>query len=133
MFPSGNIPPTPRILVTNTLPRWLVRRFAKPPGEGPILEATNKYRIEWRGVAEADDDNEEAGKAIVTMSFEKDIYTLTGILLVQTAMSLISDEDILARKYGGGVLTPSTAASPTFFKNLDRSGFHIETKMMDGF
>lgn len=91
---------------------------------------TNKYRIEWRGVAEADDDNEEPGKAAVHMTCEKDMYTLTGILLVQTALSLLSNDDTLARKYGGGVLTPSTAASPNFFRNLDRSGFHIETKIM---
>lgn len=91
---------------------------------------TNKYRVEWRGVAEADDDNEVPGKAIIQMTCEKDIYTLTGILLVQTAISLLSDDDIPARRLGCGVLTPSTAASANFFRNLDRSGFHIDTKMM---
>lgn len=67
------------------------------------------------------------------MSCEKDIYTLTGILLVQTAMSLLSDDNTTAKKLGGGVLTPSMAASPNFFRNLDRAGFHIETKLMDKF
>lgn len=93
---------------------------------------TDKYRVEWRGVAEADDDNDVPGKATIQMTCEKDIYTLTGILLVQTAISLLSDDDIPARRLGGGVLTPSTAASPNFFRNLDRSGFHIDTKMMGG-
>lgn len=97
------------------------------------MESTNKYRIEWRGIAEADDDNEEAAKATISILCEKDTYTTTGILLVQTAMSLLSDEETFAKKTGGGVLTPSAAASPAFFMALDRCGFHVETKMMEEF
>ncbi|RPB08921.1 hypothetical protein P167DRAFT_538908 [Morchella conica CCBAS932] len=123
-----------QILPYVTPVRWIIRRYYAPPlGEGPILESTNKYRIEWRGVAEADDDNEEAAKATISILCEKDTYTTTGILLVQTAMSLLSDEETFAKKTGGGVLTPSAAASPAFFMALDRCGFHVETKMMEEF
>jgi short subunit dehydrogenase-like uncharacterized protein len=56
---------------------------------------------------------------------------LTGILLALTAMAILFDEDTVARKMGGGVLTPSTIATERYFKELEKAGVFVETKMLD--
>ncbi|PWW79541.1 hypothetical protein C7212DRAFT_310474 [Tuber magnatum] len=109
--------------------RWLARKLIQP-GEGPTAEQMAKYRIEYRGVAEADDDSETPKKVFVKLTYEKDPYTCTGALMVQVAMSILFDEDIQAKKLGCGILTAATVATPEFYRNLDRTGFHIETKLL---
>jgi len=89
-----------------------------------------KYRIEYRGVAEADDDSENPKKVFLRLTYEKDPYTCTGTLMVQIAMSILFGEDIEAKKLGCGMLTAATVATPEFYKNLDRAGFHIETRLL---
>jgi short subunit dehydrogenase-like uncharacterized protein len=89
-----------------------------------------KYRAEIRVIAEADDDEDEPRRAYLRATYEKDPYTCTGTMMVQVAMSILFNEDIPAKKMGGGMLTPSTVACPEFYRALDRAGFHIETKLL---
>ena len=88
------------------------------------------YRIEYRGVAEADDDSENPKKVSVRVTYEKDPYTCTGALMVLIAMSILFDEDIEAKKLGCGMLTAATVATPELYRKLDRAGFHMETKLL---
>lgn len=60
---------------------------------------------------------------------EKDCYTLTGILLAQTALAILFDP--AARAAGGGVLTPSMVASQRYFEALERVGVVVEVKMLE--
>lgn len=61
---------------------------------------------------------------------EKDCYTLTGILLSQTALAILFDP-AAARAAGGGVLTPSMVASQRYFDALERVGVVVEVKMLE--
>lgn len=88
-------------------------------------------RAEWHGVAEADDGSAAPRKAQVTFRFEKDCYTLTGILLTQAALSILSTEDSEAKRMGGGILTPSTVTTEGFWKGLEGSGVFVETKAVE--
>ncbi|RPB11964.1 hypothetical protein P167DRAFT_488669 [Morchella conica CCBAS932] len=111
--------------------RWLTRKFVTQPGDGPTTEQVLKHRVEWRGIAEADDGRAVHQRAYVSFRAEKDCYELTGILLALTALSILFDEDTLAKKIGGGVLTPSTIATERYFKELEKAGVFVETKMLD--
>lgn len=111
--------------------RWLARKFVTQPGDGPTAEQVLKHRVEWRGIAEADDGRAVHQRAYVCFRAEKDCYELTGILLALTALSILFDEDTVARKMGGGVLTPSTIATERYFKELEKAGVFVETKLLD--
>ena len=88
------------------------------------------YRLEYRGVAEADDGSDNPRKASIRITYEKDPYTCTGMLMVQVAMSILFNKDIEAKKLGCGMVTAAMVATPEFYKGLDRAGFHIEAKLL---
>lgn len=54
--------------------------------------------------------------------------TVTGIFLAEAALSLLKD-DVTAKKFGGGFLTPATLGEP-YIDRLRDAGFKIETKMI---
>lgn len=111
--------------------RWLAKKlFRFRQGEGPSEEERRNSRVEWRGVAEADDGSETPAKAFVTVNSASDGYTLTAMLMVHVAMSILFDKGTLAATLGGGILTPASVASPDLFRRLDRAGLKIETKIL---
>jgi short subunit dehydrogenase-like uncharacterized protein len=48
--------------------------------------------------------------------------------LAEAAITLLKD-DVVAKKLGGGVLTPATLGQP-FIDRLHNAGFKFETKML---
>ena len=88
------------------------------------------HRIEWRGVALADDGQAVPRKAFVRVQSSMDAYTLTALCIVQVANSILFGKDTPAHKLGGGLLTPAMAASPEMFKLLDRAGFKFDAKLI---
>lgn len=97
-----------------------------------IFRQRQEYFAEWLGIAEADDDEEIPAKALVFIQTPMGMgpYELTGLLVVQTAMSILFDENIAARKMGGGVLTPATVVTPAHIQALERAGLKIEAKIV---
>lgn len=57
------------------------------------------------------------------------IFSVTGLLLSQAALTLLKD-DTVAIKSGGGVLTPATLGQP-FIDRLNAAGYRFETKMLE--
>ncbi|CCX05117.1 hypothetical protein FPQ18DRAFT_263131 [Pyronema domesticum] len=111
--------------------RWLARKLFHPgEGQGPTDEARRGHRVEWRGVAIADEDSENPRKAFVTVQSTIDPYSLTALCMVQAANSILHNTDTLAAQLGGGILTPATLASPELFRLLDRAGLKIEAKII---
>ncbi|TGZ85431.1 hypothetical protein EX30DRAFT_314478 [Ascodesmis nigricans] len=109
--------------------RWILKKIRPfAPGEGPNEEQRKNNMIEYHGIAEADDDSETPRKAFVNFK-GPDPYEVTAILMVEVALAILHDKNSLARKLGGGVLTPATVASPHLIQRLDRAGIHIETKL----
>jgi hypothetical protein len=56
------------------------------------------------------------------------IDAVTALFLCEAAMVLLKDNDVPAKKLGGGVMTPATLGPP-FIERLDKAGFKIETRM----
>jgi short subunit dehydrogenase-like uncharacterized protein len=50
--------------------------------------------------------------------------------MVIIALAILYDENTLAHKLGGGILTPATLATPQLFQQLEKAGITIETKMI---
>lgn len=55
--------------------------------------------------------------------------TVTGILLTQAAITLLKD-DVVAKKFGGGILTPATLGQP-YIDRLNEAGFKFEVRMLE--
>ncbi|KAL7269207.1 hypothetical protein RUND412_008139 [Rhizina undulata] len=112
--------------------KWIAKYFVTPPSEGPSIEARKLCRAEWRGVAEADgddEDDENPRKALLVVKAAKDPYTITGLLLVKIALAILF-EDTEARRDGGGILTPSTVSCDELYRGLERAGLEWEVKLL---
>ncbi|KAI0166366.1 hypothetical protein GGR57DRAFT_23365 [Xylariaceae sp. FL1272] len=107
--------------------RSLVRRFVFQPGEGPSREAAAKDYIEFRGVGTADTPTEPKKRAICKASYSGSMYQLTAEFLGQGALVLL-EEDM---KLGGGIYTPACLANMGFIDRLSKSGFKVETQVVD--
>ncbi|EWC44495.1 hypothetical protein DRE_06763 [Drechslerella stenobrocha 248] len=124
--------------------RWLARRVVMQPGFGPDQAAFNSGRqgsLEWRAVGVADDsDYDGEGRTkkrevLASLRYEDgDCYAITALLIVEAAFTILDlqkdggvGEDCLARKIGGGVLTPACLGEP-YIKRLDAVGTKLVVK-----
>ncbi|PNS15265.1 hypothetical protein CAC42_8266 [Sphaceloma murrayae] len=109
--------------------RAILRRLVYAPGEGPSREESKHDFIEYRAVAEADSEDPASPKrAIGSLAFEGGAYHLTGIFLAEAAISLLRD-DSLAKRLGGGILTPATLGA-AYVERLQKAGLRIDTRML---
>lgn len=129
------------------------------PGDGPTDEQTKGNRVEYRGIAYPDvgdvaTKSQSRPRAYCRSYWEGGMYhrrflrcyvmivvnrnykgtdtnemTVTGLILTEAAITLLKD-DTMAKKSGGGVLTPATLGRP-LIDRLDAAGFTFETKMLD--
>ena len=111
--------------------RWLFQYAAHnfyAPGQGASKEDTAEESFELRAIAEADQDTRKPIKAMAKFRYDGGIYYLTGIFLAEAAMVLLH-EDELARKLGGGLLTPAMLGQP-FVDRLRNAGIILESRIM---
>jgi short subunit dehydrogenase-like uncharacterized protein len=123
--------------------RWLLKRLVPQPGDGPTEESIKGNRAEYRAVAYPDVATRNPPRAWGRCYFEGGIYNgknyskyklqelirlATGLLLVEGALTILKD-NVVAKKLGGGVLTPATLGQP-FIDRLQKGGFKFETKML---
>ncbi|KAK6341319.1 hypothetical protein TWF696_008398 [Orbilia brochopaga] len=124
--------------------RWIARRVITQPGSGPSQDfnAHRQGTLEWRAVGVAD-TNDGKGEKKVLGSFkydEGDAYALTGLLIVEAALSVLDvqrqreagtlkEEECLAGRIGGGVLTPASLGE-VFLRRLDKVGVKVDAKKL---
>ncbi len=108
--------------------RWLVKKLVFAPGQGPTREVTSKERIEYRTIAIADQDTPAPRRAFSRLSYEGGMYYLTGVFLAEAAITILRDDNI-AKKLGGGILTPAMLGQP-FIDRLRRAGVLFETRLL---
>ncbi|KAI4101463.1 MAG: hypothetical protein L6R37_004938 [Teloschistes peruensis] len=111
--------------------RWLIQMAAHnfyAPGQGASREETAKESFELRAIAEADQDIPKPRKAMAKFRHDGGIYHLTGIFLAEAAMVILRD-DALAKKLGGGLLTPAMLGQ-SFIDRLRNAGVTIECRLM---
>ncbi|KAF2156729.1 hypothetical protein K461DRAFT_249200 [Myriangium duriaei CBS 260.36] len=109
--------------------RWVLKSIVYAPGQGPTKEEVKSDHIEYRAIATADStDPSQPKRAFGRFAFEGSAYHMTGIFLAEAAMSLLKD-DSLAKKMGGGVLTPATLGEG-YVERLQKAGFKLELRTM---
>ncbi len=108
--------------------RWLLKKFVYAPGQGPTKEVTSKERIEYRSIAIADQQTPHPKRAFSVLKYDGGMYYLTGLLLAEGAITILRD-DTLARRMGGGILTPALLGQP-FVDRLRKAGIVLETRML---
>ena len=111
--------------------RWLIQMAAHniyAPGQGAEKEVTKNERLEIRAIAEADQDIPNPQLAMAKFCFNGSLYSLTGILLAEAAMVILED-DSLAERLGGGILTPAMLGKP-FVDRLRKVGVLLESRIM---
>lgn len=105
--------------------RWLLKKLVYAPGEGPEREMADKDILEYRAIGTAEQDTTHPKKAMARFRYEGGVYYFTGLLLAEAAMVILQDEDEIIKKFGGGVLTPSTLGQP-YIDRLCDAGAIIE-------
>ncbi|EER42093.1 conserved hypothetical protein [Histoplasma capsulatum var. duboisii H88] len=116
-----------------TLPpvRWLVRKLIYAPGEGPEKRRTTGNRIEYRAIATAEERSAE-GKPIKVLGTYKancDAYGMTGVLLAESAMVLLTSER-MSQEIKGGYLTPAMLGQE-YIDRLDKVGITIQMNVLE--
>lgn len=107
--------------------RWLMEKISYAAGSGPDREQAKDDYVEWRAVGYP--DAQSGQKAFAKMKFNGSGYHMTGIVLAEGARTILLESDTLAKKLGGGILTPATLGQP-YLDNLERAGLPIETKLI---
>ncbi|KAI9851220.1 MAG: hypothetical protein M1838_004232 [Thelocarpon superellum] len=119
--------------------RWLLRKLVYLPGTGASPEATKRESIEVRALAISSPiENVSTGavsrhRALAKMRYKGGIYYLTGVFLAEAAYVLLrgsADDQVLAKKLGGGILTPATLGQP-FIDRLVKAGVEVEVEVLD--
>jgi short subunit dehydrogenase-like uncharacterized protein len=110
--------------------RWVLKKLIYAPGDGPSEEECKTHRAEYRAVAVADVATPEPKpRAFCRAWFEGGMYHLTALLLTEAAITLLKD-DVVAKKFGGGVLTPATLGQP-YIDRVNGAGFRFEVRMLE--
>lgn len=109
--------------------RWLLKKFIYAPGQGPSKEDTKKDRLEYRAIAVADQDTPKPQRAYGRFLYEGGLYYVTGLFLAEAAMVILKNET-LAKKLGGGILTPAMLGQ-AYVDRLQRVGVQIEAELMN--
>ncbi|KAF3913660.1 hypothetical protein ABW21_db0208675 [Orbilia brochopaga] len=123
--------------------RWIARKVITQPGSGPSqdfnVDAVGS--LEWRAVGVADTDTgKEEKKVLGSFKYDDgDAYALTGLLIVEAALSVLDvqgrreagvvENECLAGKIGGGVLTPASLGD-VFLKRLDGAGVKVDARKL---
>ncbi|KAF2634655.1 hypothetical protein P280DRAFT_538326 [Massarina eburnea CBS 473.64] len=93
------------------------------------LRSQTKSSTTWKSVAYS--DSKPSHTAECSMSFERDMYSLTAILLAEAAMVILRpDRENWAMKLGGGVLTPATLGHQ-FVERVISAGMKMEINLVD--
>jgi short subunit dehydrogenase-like uncharacterized protein len=109
--------------------RWFLKKLIYAPGDGPTEEESRPHKAEYRAVAVADVPGATKPRAYARARYEGGMYHLTGLLLTQAAITLLKD-DVVAKKFGGGILTPATLGQQ-YIDRIDRAGFKFEVRMLE--
>ncbi|PVH84293.1 hypothetical protein DL98DRAFT_485620 [Cadophora sp. DSE1049] len=86
--------------------RWLMKKFAFQPSEGPDAEATKHDYAHFKAIGVA--DNSTSDRAVAEFKLSGSLYYFTGLAVAEAAMVILRGGENEARISGGGILTPAT-------------------------
>lgn len=111
--------------------RWLVKRIITQPGFGPSDGSNQNSELDFRALGVAvDPQSGKERKAVARLTYDKDIYYLSGALLVETAMAILADGEKVKEKFGGGGMVTSACLAETtgLIQRLRGAGFGLEVE-----
>ncbi|TVY26953.1 putative trans-acting enoyl reductase, partial [Lachnellula hyalina] len=106
--------------------RTLAKKYVTQPGDGPTKEQSRDDRVEYRGIGNQDVQTPKPARAFCRAHYEGSLYQLTGLLLAESAISILKDEHNLS----GGIYTPACLGQK-FIDRLDAGGFKFEKKIFE--
>lgn len=111
--------------------RWLLKRWAYEPGQGPAKEGFDGHKLAYKAIAKADVKEDKERRAVAEFEYKGSGYYMTGILLVEAAMTILrSEEKTPAAKMGGGLMTPA-ALGDEYVERVKKAGIRLEVGMLD--
>ncbi|KAI9845256.1 MAG: hypothetical protein M1837_005012 [Sclerophora amabilis] len=108
--------------------RWLLKKFVYAPGQGPDVESERKGFIGYRAIGVADQTSTTPARALSEFEYRGSPYEMTGTLVSEAAITILREET-LAKKLGGGLLTPATLGQP-YVDRLANVGISLVTKLL---
>ncbi|EXJ57734.1 uncharacterized protein A1O5_12524 [Cladophialophora psammophila CBS 110553] len=107
--------------------RWLVKRLLPPSGSGPPKSEFANYRVFFATVATA--DCEPTRRVMASLNYKGSPYYLTGVLVVQAALTLLEGGDTLGRKLKG-MVTPATWGME-LVDRMKQAGVEFRVSLLD--
>ncbi|KIW02422.1 hypothetical protein, variant 2 [Verruconis gallopava] len=107
--------------------RWLLRRFAYVQGTGQDRQEANKGRLVFKAVATADEPRKR--RTFASFEYNGAGYYMTGITLVEAAMVLLRDGDVLGKRLAGMITTATLGYG--YVERLRKAGIKLEYGMLD--
>ncbi len=107
--------------------RWLVKKILPPAGGGPPKSEFHNYRVAFKTVATA--DCETVHKVMASLNYKGSPYYLTGVLVVQAALTLLQGGETLGKSLSG-MVTPSTWGME-LVNRMKKAGIELEVSLLD--
>ncbi|KAF5020756.1 hypothetical protein F66182_7216 [Fusarium sp. NRRL 66182] len=114
------------LLVSVAPLRNFLKKRVYQPGEGAKREDTEKDEIEYRGIAYPDSEKPVGKAAFCRLWHHGGMYLLTGMLLAETAATILEDDVQLS----GGSYTPACLGQG-LIDRLDKGGLKFDVKIID--
>lgn len=106
--------------------RWLAKKLVYEPGQGQTKEEAKNNEMRYKCIATS--DSPEKKRVLSTFGFTGAGYYMTGILVVEAAMTVLRGKENLATKLGG-MVTPA-CLEMEYIERLKKAGIEIEVGMM---
>ncbi|KIY01282.1 uncharacterized protein Z520_02834 [Fonsecaea multimorphosa CBS 102226] len=110
--------------------RWLLKRVVPfpPSGSGPPKAEFQNYRVIFKTVATADCVPEH--KVLATLKYKGSPYYLTGVFVVQAALTLLQGGDTLGKRLKG-MVTPATWGMELVNRIEQQAGVELDVSLLD--
>jgi short subunit dehydrogenase-like uncharacterized protein len=116
--------------------RWLLRWLSPQPGTGPQLKPGERHFVEWKATVAADGADVSEPSALGVMRINTDVYSVCATLVSEAALTLLQvlegkEEGSMAKKLGGGILTPASLGIP-YVQRLEKAGLQWKVTEIKG-
>ncbi|KAE8390076.1 hypothetical protein BDV23DRAFT_183774 [Aspergillus alliaceus] len=116
--------------------RWLLRWLSPQPGTGPQLKPGERHFVEWKATVAAAGPDVSEPSALGVMRMDTDVYRVCATLVSEAALTLLQvlegkEEGSMAKKLGGGILTPASLGIP-YVQRLEKAGLQWKVTEIKG-
>lgn len=110
--------------------RVLAKALATAPGMGPTKESSQSDYFELRGVAVAEQLNQQQRKALASFRYDGSMYKLTAATVAEGAVALLEGLDELRKKYGHGAFLTPSCLGDRYVSLLEKANVKIAVRQL---